>query len=288
MTKKRLGKGLGALLDTDGLEEQKQHSIQEIKTSEIGPNKKQPRKNFDEEKLKVLSESIKLHGVIQPIIVKQLENGFYQIIAGERRWRAARLAGLKEIPVVIKEYNKKEVMEIALIENLQREDLNPIEESEAYKNLMDEYALTQEQISERVGKSRSAIANSLRLLHLCEEVKMMLIEDKISNGHARAFLALEEKEHQIELAHKAVNEQLSVRQIEKQVKVMQAEKQKKQQKKEYQNDNFTYHLKEIENTLSQQFGTKVKIQPGKNKSKIEIEYYSNDDLDRLLQLMQRQ
>lgn len=284
MAKRALGKGLGALLDNTDLDDDS--SIKEIKLTEIEPNKSQPRKNFDEEKLQVLSESIKLHGVIQPIIVKKLQTGFYQIIAGERRWRAARMAGLKTIPAVIKDYNKKEVMEVALIENLQREDLNPIEESEAYQNLMTEYNLTQEEISERVGKSRSAIANSLRLLNLADNVKPLLIQDKISSGHARTILALEEHELQWKVAQKIINEQLSVRQTEKYVKELLKGKVKKtEEKKQDQDQNVVNQFLDIESTLSQNLGTKVKIFPGKNKSKIEIEYYSDEDLERLLKLL---
>lgn len=279
MVKRGLGKGLGALLP--GVDTEEDSPIKEIKLTEIEPNKSQPRKNFDEEKLEALAESIKTHGVIQPIIVKKLESGFYQIIAGERRWRAARLAGLKTIPVIIKDYEKKEVLEIALIENLQREDLNPIEESEAYQNLINEFNLTQEEISVRVGKSRSAIANALRLLNLPEGIKQLLIEDKISSGHARAILSIDNIELQIQVANKVVNEGLSVRETEKYVKALVSQKSKKNKK-----DNKLSHVYiDIQNRMSQNLGTKVRIYPGANKSKIEIEYYSDDDLERIMNLL---
>ncbi|MBZ4646152.1 MAG: ParB family transcriptional regulator, chromosome partitioning protein [Petroclostridium sp.] len=279
MVKRGLGKGLGALLP--GVDTEEDSPIKEIKLTEIEPNKSQPRKNFDEEKLEALAESIKTHGVIQPIIVKKLESGFYQIIAGERRWRAARLAGLKTIPVIIKDYEKKEVLEIALIENLQREDLNPIEESEAYQNLINEFNLTQEEISARVGKSRSAIANALRLLNLPEGIKQLLIEDKISSGHARAILSIDNIELQIQVANKVVNEGLSVRETEKYVKALVSQKSKKNKK-----DNKLSHVYiDIQNRMSQNLGTKVRIYPGANKSKIEIEYYSDDDLERIMNLL---
>ena len=281
MGKKVLGKGLGALFDNVGMDDES--AINEIKLTDIEPNRAQPRKNFDEEKLELLSESIKIHGVIQPIIVKKLETGFYQIIAGERRWRAARLAGLKAIPAVVKDYSQKEIMEIALIENLQREDLNPIEESEGYKKLMDEFSLTQEEISARVGKSRSAIANALRLLNLSDEVKKLLTENKISTGHARAILAVDGIALQKEVALKVISDQLSVRQTEKYVKnILITQAQKSVLKQE--NKNSHYFI-DIENTLSQSLGTKVKILSGKKKGRIEIEYYSNDDLERLLKLL---
>lgn len=281
MAKKALGKGLGALL-TD-IDTEEKDVIKEIKITEIEPNKSQPRKNFDADKLEKLAESIKTHGVIQPIIVKKMDLGFYQIVAGERRWRAARLAGLKEIPVIIKDYEKREIIEIALIENLQRQDLNPIEESEAYQNLIDEFHLTQEEISTRVGKSRSAIANSLRLLNLSEPLKQLLIEDKISSGHARAILALDDKELQWQVAEEVVNKGLSVRETEKYVKDLVSGKfQRKVQK---QVNELSPIYKDIQNKLSQRLGTKVAIHPGKTKSKIEIEYYSDEDLERLMKIL---
>ncbi|NLY44299.1 MAG: ParB/RepB/Spo0J family partition protein [Clostridiaceae bacterium] len=282
MAKKVLGKGLGALLPE--LDNEKEGVIREVRISEIEPNQSQPRKRFDEEKIESLAESIRTHGIIQPIIVKRLETGFYQIIAGERRWRAAKIAGLKMIPVVVKDYDKRELIEVALIENLQREDLNPIEEAEAYYNLMQDYQLTQEEISARVGKSRSAIANALRLLNLPDSIKQMLIEEKITNGHARALLSIEENDLQEEIANKIIDEGLSVRQTEKLVKnLLSGKKKSVSQKKE---DELSHVYVDLENRLSEKIGTKVRIYPGKNKSKIEIEYYTDDDLERIInQLM---
>jgi len=283
MSKRGLGKGLDALFPE--IENNDEGTIREIKISEVEPNKHQPRKYFDQEKLEMLAESIKTHGVIQPIIVQKQETGFYKIIAGERRWRAARLAGLKTIPVIVKDYNKKDVLEIALIENLQREDLNPIEESEAYKNLLEEFGLTQEEISMRVGKSRSAIANSLRLLNLCTEIRQMLIEDKISSGHARALLSVEDINLQKEIAHLIVEKQLSVRETEKLVKEYGKNNHKKEKNKK---DVLSHYFSDLEDNLSKALGTKVKIHSGKKKGKIEIEYYSDEDLERLINLISKQ
>ena len=285
MVKRGLGRGLGALLPD--IDDNESRDIREINIIEIEPNKSQPRKNFDQDKLEALAASIKEHGIIQPIIVRKLESGFYQIIAGERRWRAAKIAGLKKIPVIIKDYEDRHAMEIALIENLQREDLNPIEEAKAYKDLLEEFNLTQEEISQRVGKSRSAIANSLRLLNLPEEIQQMLIENLLTMGHARALLSLESKELQLKAAHEIIDKMMSVRETEKYVKKLVENKEKKAE-----NHNRNKHLLhvyvDIQNKLSQYLGTKVRIQPGKTKSKIEIEYYSDEDLERLLSLLQKQ
>ncbi len=280
MTKKALGKGLGALLSN--VEYNEEGMIKELRLTEIEPNKAQPRKKFDDQRLRELSESIMLHGIIQPIIVKKTENDFYQIIAGERRWRAAKLAGLSRIPVVVKEYTNKEVMEIALIENIQREDLNPIEESEAYKRLIDEYNLTQEEISKRVGKSRPAITNSLRLLNLPEEIKDLLVEDKISSGHARCILSIEDKSLQKAAADKIIKEDMNVRQTEKMVKKIAETGTTK--KRPVADRNVLANFTDIESRISNFLGTKVKVYPGEKKSKIEIEYYNNDDLDRILRI----
>ncbi len=281
MAKKALGKGLGALLSN--IEQDEEGLVNEIRLSEIEPNKAQPRKSFDEQKLMDLSESIKLHGVIQPIIVKKTDNGFYQIIAGERRWRAAKMAGILNIPVVVKDYSNKEVMEIALIENIQRQDLNPIEESEAYKRLLDEYSLTQDEVSKRVGKSRPAIANSLRLLNLPDDIKDMLIEEKITSGHARSILSLDSIELQKAAVDKIIKEDMNVRQTEKLVKkIFEARETKK---RKVGDKNILANFSDIENRIANVLGAKVKIYPGKNKNKIEIEYYSNDDLERLLRLL---
>lgn len=277
ISKRGLGKGLGALIPEG--EENDKNSVNEIKITEVEPNENQPRREFDEKNLMDLAESIKEHGVVQPIIVRKVENG-YQIIAGERRWRASRLAGNKTIPAIIKECSDIEVMEIALIENLQREDLNSIEEAYAYKSLIEEYNMTQEEISKRIGKSRPAIANSLRLLQLPEEVKEMVAAGKISQGHARALLSVGGANKQIEIANKIVDQQLNVRQIEKLAK---DSKEKKNIKREPGPEQL--EIKQIEERLKAHFSTKVNLKYKKNKGKIEIEYYSNEELERILEMM---
>ena len=251
-----------------------------MKISDIEPNREQPRKNFDKEALQELADSIKQFGIIQPIVV-QKKDDYYEIIAGERRWRAAKLAKLKEVPVIIKEYSDREVMEIALIENIQRKDLNPIEEALAYKSLIDEYSLKQEELANRVSKSRTAIANSMRLLKLTDSVQNMLINDEISMGHARALLTLEQEDLQIEAAKTIVSKGLSVRDTEKLVKSILNPKQVK----------LTIPSAEaaiydaIANKLREKMGTKVSINHKKNgKGKIEIEYYSQEELERLLEM----
>ena len=249
-----------------------------LKINEVEPNKKQPRKFFNEEALMELSDSIKQHGIVQPLVVKK-QKDYYEIIAGERRWRAAKMAGLKEVPVVIKDYSPQEIMEVALIENIQREDLNPVEEAKAYQNLIKEYNLKQEEVANRVSKSRSAITNSLRLLKLCDPVLNYLIEETISSGHARALLALDDPEKQVSAAEKIVKEHLSVRETEKLVKNLN-EPEKKVPKKELKND-FVY--KDMEEKLKQKIGTKVKInRKSENSGKIEIEYYTQDDLEKII------
>ena len=249
-----------------------------LKINEVEPNKKQPRKFFNEEALMELSDSIKQHGIVQPLVVKK-QKDYYEIIAGERRWRAAKMAGLKEVPVVIKDYSPQEIMEVALIENIQREDLNPVEEAKAYQNLIKEYNLRQEEVANRVSKSRSAITNSLRLLKLCDPVLNYLIEETISSGHARALLALDDPEKQVSAAEKIVKEHLSVRETEKLVKNLN-QPEKKVPKKELKND-FVY--KDMEEKLKQKIGTKVKInRKSENSGKIEIEYYTQDDLEKII------
>lgn len=249
-----------------------------LKINQVEPNKKQPRKFFNEEALQELSESIKQHGIVQPLVVAKKDD-YYEIIAGERRWRAAKLAGLKEVPVVIKDYSPQEIMEVALIENIQREDLNPVEEARAYQNLIKEYNLKQEELAQRVSKSRSAITNSLRLLKLSDEVLDMLMEEAISSGHARALLALEDKEQQLQVAEKIISDKLSVRDIEKLVKAINNPV-KKAPKKELKND-FVY--KDIEEQLKQKIGTKVRInRKSEDKGKVEIEYYSQDELEKIV------
>lgn len=277
MKKNGLGKGLGALIREN--EQDVTSTVTELKITELEANQNQPRRYFDDQALQELSNSIKEHGVVQPIIVrKQDEN--YQIVAGERRWRAARLAGLKTVPVVVKDYSNVQVMEIALIENLQRQDLNSIEEAFAYKSLIEEHDMTQENISGRIGKSRSAIANTLRLLNLPEEIRSMVVHGKISAGHARALLTVENKIKQMEIAQKIIDQQLNVRDIEKLV----MQKDKTEQKKDNKKD---VEIIELEEQLKKTFATKVNILHKKNKGKIEIEYYSNDDLERILELLQK-
>ncbi|NLK33879.1 MAG: ParB/RepB/Spo0J family partition protein [Gracilibacteraceae bacterium] len=276
-SKRGLGKGLGALIP--GSEEPDRNSIIEIKITEIEANDKQPRKAFGDETLMDLAESIKEHGVIQPIIVRKLGSG-YQIIAGERRWRASRLAGKKTIPAIVKECSNLEVMEFALIENLQREDLNSIEEAMAYKSLIEEYDMTQEEISKKIGKSRPAIANSLRLLQLPQEVIKMIEKGEISQGHARALLSVSGEKNQIEMAKRIVAHQLSVRQVEKMAGNI-----KRKKKKEVLPDAYQIEISHLEERLKTALGTKVTIQHKNNKGKIEIEYYSNEDLDRILDLL---
>jgi len=271
--KSALGKGLGALIP----DAEKDSNVFEVEVSKLFPNEDQPRRKFDEEKINALAESIKVHGVIQPIIVKR-EGDFYKIIAGERRWRAAKIAGLKKVPIVEKELSDREVMEISLIENIQREDLNPIEEALAYKRLMEDFQLTQEEIAERVGKSRSAIANTLRLLNLDDRVVEFINDGKLSEGHGKVIVSIEDKEKQFLIAKKVIEEDLNVRQTEKLIKEINNKKVKKEKK-------IVAHYKDVEEKLQMFFGTKVKINNSKNKGKIEIEYYSEDDLQRILELL---
>lgn len=246
---------------------------------DIEPNKDQPRKDFDEDKLAALAESIKEHGVISPILVTPDKGGTYKIVAGERRWRASKLAGLKEIPCIIKELNAQELSELAMVENLQRDDLNPIEESEGYRYLMERFSLTQEEIAKKIGKSRSAIANALRLNNLCPEVKALLKDDKLSQGHARALLTLD-ADAQFAIAERIIQDGLNVRQTEAIVQNYGSEKTRPQKKTV--NPMMQKYYKDVENNLSSQFGTKVRICEGSKKGRIEIEYYSKDDLERIL------
>lgn len=249
-----------------------------LKINEVEPNKKQPRKNFNEDSLLELSDSIKLHGIVQPLVVAKKED-YYEIIAGERRWRAAKMAGLKEIPVVVKEYSPQEIMEVALIENIQREDLNPVEEAKAYQGLIKEFNLKQDEVAEKVSKSRTAITNSLRLLKLDERVLDMLINENISSGHARTLLGLEDKDEQYRVANEVFDNKLSVRETEKLVKKMN-NPEKKQKKKELKNE-FVY--RDLEEQLKQKIGTKVRInRKTEEKGKIEIEYYSPEELENIL------
>lgn len=258
-----------------------------VRISEVEPNREQPRKYFDEEKLAELSESIKTYGLLQPILV-QKRDGYYEIIAGERRWRAALKAGLKEVPVIIREYTEKEILELSLIENIQREDLNPIEEAKAYKRLMDEFAMSQADVAGRVSKSRSAVANSMRLLKLEEEVQKMVIDGKISMGHARALLPLEISQEQLALAQKIIEQQLSVRETEKIVKdtLKKGEKPEKQvikPEEQEEDPGIAVIYKQIEERLQQTLHTRVSIQRKSNgHGKIQIDFYNGDDLEKII------
>lgn len=257
---------------------------QKLKLSAIEPNNTQPRKNFDEESLNELAESIKKFGVLQPLLV-QKKDDHYEIIAGERRWRAAKLAGLSEVPVVIREYDRQQTMEIALIENVQRADLNPIEEALAYQQLIQEFHLTQEEIAGRVFKNRATITNSMRLLKLDPRVQQMLVEEQLSSGHARALLGLEDGESQFLVAQKIVQENLSVREVEKLVKMM--SRPEKTKKKRETGPDIELIYRQLEEKLKTIMGTKVIInRKDKNKGRIEIEYYSQEELERLIEMME--
>lgn len=253
-----------------------------VKITLVEPNRKQPRKNFDEDSLQELSDSIKQVGLIQPILVQDRKD-HYEIIAGERRWRAAKMAGLKEVPVIIRDYSEQEIMEISLIENIQREDLNPIEEAQAYKRLLEEFHLKQDEVAERVSKSRTAVTNSMRLLKLGEKVQQMVIDEMISTGHARALLAVEDQEEQYELAQKIFDEKLSVREVEKLVKNLHKPE---KEKKKPENQTMQAIYQDIEDKLKQRLSTKVTVTPkGEGSGKIEIEFYNHEDLDRLLDII---
>lgn len=293
--KKGLGKGLDSLIPdnksmrsvtSEKTVESKEDAaaksgVQVMKINEVEPNRDQPRKNFDEDALLELSDSIKQFGVLQPLLVRKRKD-YYEIIAGERRWRAAKLAGVKEVPVIEKEYTDQEILEIGLIENIQRENLNPIEEAIAYKRLLEEFNLKQDEVAERVSKSRTAVTNSMRLLKLSDKVQQMIIDDMISTGHARALLAIDDPELQYTLANKIFDEKLSVRETEKLVKEIKNPK-KPKEKKPVAN-SFIYQ--DLEEKMKSVFGTKVSIaSKGKGKGKIEIEYYSDDELEHLFDMM---
>ena len=288
--KRRLnkGKGLAALIDTENVKDtgkgnSTEDGVLKLNISQVEPNREQPRKNFDEDELQELAESIKQHGVISPLLVVK-RDGYYEIVAGERRWRAATIAGLKEVPVIVRDLTEQEILEISIIENLQRVDLNPIEEALAYKRLMTEFNLTQDEVAEKVSKSRTAIANSVRLLKLSNDVQQMLIDDMISSGHARALLGIENEEEQFILAQRVFDEKLSVRDIEKIVKNRSKEKVEKK-KIETQ---FTNVYTDIETKLKDRLSTKVKVTGKENGSgKIEIEFFSGDELERILDLINK-
>lgn len=288
-----LGKGLDVMIPNivGESKEKKQKAEAQQKSAEttvaitkVEPNRKQPRKFFDEDALQELADSIKQFGLLQPILVQDRKD-YYEIIAGERRWRAARLAGLKEVPVIIKNYSDQEIVEIALIENIQREDLNPIEEAQAYKRLLEEFHLKQDEVAERVSKSRVAVTNSIRLLKLSEKVQQMVIDDMISTGHARALLAVENEEEQYALAQKIFDEKLSVRETEKIVKNLH----KPSKTKKMDDKTMQAIYLDIEEKLKQKLSTKVVVSSkGEGTGKIEIEFYSHDDLERILDMIGKQ
>ena len=289
--KRGLGKGIDAMISGDDTKMKKvvKEVIKEVDTIDINkiePNNNQPRKNFNEDKIHELAESIKQHGLIEPLIVQKGKKGFYTIIAGERRWRAAREAGIKEIPVVVKDYSDQQVMEIALIENIQREDLNAIEEAEAYERLIKDFNLKQDEVAERVSKSRVAITNSLRLLKLDPRVREMIIEDKIKSGHARALLAVNDLEEQYRLAVMIFDHSMSVRETEKMVKKYLSDKDKPKKEVKEKDTQTELIYKDFEEKLKTVIGTKVNINhKGKGKGKIEIEYFSPDEFDRIIGMM---
>ena len=292
--RKGLGKGLDSLIPENksakvsSSESKKTEETAELKSGEqmmkinmVEPNRDQPRRNFEEDALLELADSIKQYGVLQPLIVRK-RNDYYEIIAGERRWRAAKMAGVKEVPVIIKEYNEQEILEIALIENIQRENLNPIEEAMASKKLLEEFNLKQDEVAERVSKSRTAVTNSMRLLKLDQRVQQMIIDDMISTGHARALLAIDDPEQQYMLANKIFDEKLSVRETEKLIKEI--KNPKKQKEKKVIENAFIYE--DIEDKMKQVLGTKVHVaSKGKGKGKIEIEYYSDKELEHMFDMI---
>ena len=293
--KKGLGKGLDSLIpDNRSVKPAetesgpKKDTISDVKSGEqmmkinmVEPNRDQPRKNFEEDALLELADSIKQFGVLQPLLVRKRKD-YYEIIAGERRWRAAKLAGIKEVPVIVKDYTEQEIVEIGLIENIQRENLNPIEEAMAFKRLLEEFNLKQDEVAERVSKSRTAVTNSMRLLKLNEKVQQMIIDDMITTGHARALLAIDDKEQQYILANKIFDEKLSVRETEKLIKDIKNPK-KTKEKKIVEND-FIYN--DLAEKMKEVMGTKVNISSkGNGKGKIEIEYYSDKELERMFEMI---
>lgn len=290
-----LGKGLDSLIPnktektvkTEKKPEQKNEESQNssgeilVKINQVEPNREQPRKEFDEDSLMELADSIKQFGILQPLLVQKRKD-YYEIIAGERRWRAAKIAGIKEVPIIIRDYTDQEIVEISLIENIQRENLNPIEEAMAYKRLLEEFHLKQDEVAERVSKSRTAVTNSMRLLKLSPRVQQMIVDDMISTGHARALLAIDDEEQQYQLANRIFDEKLSVRETEKLVKAL--KNPKKEVKK--QNPEHTFVYDNIEEQMKNIIGTKVSVNPKANgKGKIEIEYYSEEELERIYDLI---
>ena len=307
MAKKGLGKGLGAIFGEDVVKENKEETekkakakaeakaaeemdekgrILMLKLDLVQPNKEQPRKTFDEEKINELAESIKNYGVLQPLLV-QKNDSFYEIIAGERRWRAAKAAGLKEVPAVLKEYSKQEAMEISLIENVQRADLNPIEEALGYRQLIDEFGLTQEEIAVRVAKSITAITNTMRLLKLDEQIQNMLVQGVITSGHARALLSLEDAQMQLKAAKEILDKKLSVRETERLVKRLQKEASGEKKEEKKKDETLALIYQDLEDRMKSVMGTKVSIHnKDKNKGRIEIEYYSEAELERIVEMIE--
>ena len=287
-----LGKGLDALMGGGESVEtilKDNDVVTELKTTQIIPDENQPRKDFDNDKIKALSDSIAENGVIQPLIVSDEKNGFYRIVAGERRWRAAKMAGVETVPVVIRDYSLEQSVSVSLVENLQREDLNAIEEAYGYKRLMDEFGLTQAQVAEKVGKSRPSVANSLRLLSLPENIRDMVVYGEISSGHARAIAGVSNEEVQKDLAQKVIAEDLNVRQLEKTISDLSKPKKKegKNSVKLELDKNLKAQIKSVEKALMQKFGTKVKIAVGNKKGKIEIDYYNSEELERLINILNK-
>lgn len=293
MAKRGLGKGLDSLIPSNMMEpahiiereeqEKDGDGIVNVKITKVEPNREQPRKNFDEDSLQELSESIKQFGLLQPILVQD-RTTYYEIVAGERRWRAAKIAGLKEVPVIIRNLTDQEIVEISLIENIQREDLNPIEEAQAYKRLLTEFNLKQDEVAEKVSKSRTAVTNSMRLLKLCEEVQKMVVDGMISTGHARALISIENPEEQYMIAQKIFDEKLSVREVEKLVKNLG----KPTREPKAENKTLEAIYNDITERLRQSLSTKVSINAKENGAgKIEIEFYNHEDLDRLLEQIAR-
>ncbi len=299
MAARGLGKGLDALIpsgiNTKSKEpdiSKKQENKEEgqnaetiVNITKVEPNREQPRKHFDEDSLEELAESIKQFGLLQPILVQDRKT-YYEIIAGERRWRAAKKAGLKEVPVIIKNLSDQEIVEISLIENIQRENLNPIEEAQAYKRLLTEFNLKQDEVAERVSKSRTAVTNSMRLLKLCDDVQQMIIDDMISTGHARALITIEDSEQQYAIAQQIFDEKLSVRDVEKLVKNL--NKPVKMKKPVQTDESLEAVYQNIEENLKQKLSTKVSItSKGNGAGKIEIEFYSHDDLEKIMDLLSK-
>ena len=291
--KSGLGKGLDSLItDKVGKNTTVKEKTEEkeatdgvmLNINKVEPNRDQPRRNFDEDALLELAESIKQFGILQPLLV-QKKDDYYQIVAGERRWRAAKMAGIKEVPVIIKQLSDQEIMEISLIENIQRENLNPIEEALAYKRLLNEFNLKQDEVAERVSKSRTAVTNSMRLLKLNEKVQQMVIDEMLTTGHARALLGIDDQEKQFLVAQKIFDEKLSVRDTEKLVKKLQKEKKEKKDGSDQKDEKFEAIYRDLEEQIKQIFGTKVYIkQKNEKEGKVEIEYYSQDELDRIVDM----